>query len=139
MGLEAYTEIKGALRTLKYKSVPDSSISKAKADKITALGNVKVTANTVAYDADGNSLGNMSSVVGIASFRFNQYISIGVALDTTKPTELTILSNLDAYNAVYKSTVNWKGADNVVHTVQIESVCEALEAGMLARANVYGV
>ena len=139
MALESYIEVNGALRTKKYKDVPDTSIPRAKAEKSMALDSIQVTANTVAYDANGNSIGNMSSVVGLANFRFNQYISIGVALDPTQPTVLTVLTPLDAYNAVYKSTVNWKGADNVIHTVQVESVAEALELGMKARATVYGV
>jgi len=139
MKLEQYTEIKGSLRTPKFREVPDIGIAKSKADKSKALDGIKVNQNTVYYDANGTAIGNMSSVVAIAGFRYNQYTSIGVALDPTTPTVLTVLAPIDAYNAVYKSTVKWKGADNVVHTVQVESICEALEAGMIARAKVYGV
>jgi len=139
MKLEKYIEINGALRTPKYREIPDTGISKSKVDKDNALNNIKVNKNTVYYDANGIALGNMSSVVSIANFRYNQYTSIGVALDPLTPTVLTVLTPLDAYNAVYKSTITWKGADNIVHNVQIESICEALELGMKERAKIYGV
>jgi len=42
------------------------------------------------------------------------------------------------YDAVYKSTVGWKGADNEVHTVQLESLSEALEKNLLEIKNVIG-
>jgi hypothetical protein len=88
------------------------------------LDTLVITANTVAYDANGKAIGNMSAVVGLANFKFNQALAQGVA-------------PVDAYQAVYKDTIiGWKGADNLPHEVQVESICEALEAGMIEVAKV---
>ena len=46
----------------------------------------------------------------------------------------------EAYKAIYKDmTVRWRGADNEVHEVQVESICEALQNSMLEVAKVIGV
>jgi hypothetical protein len=94
--------------------------------KVEKLYSVVITHNTVAYDADGRSIGNMSAVMGVANFKFNQSVAGGA-------------SYADAYQAIYKdSTIFWKGADNELHEVQIESVCEVLEKSMLEVANIIG-
>ena len=94
--------------------------------KIEKLDSVIITHNTVAYDADGRSIGNMSAVMGVANFKFNQAVAGGATY-------------ADAYQAIYKdSTVFWKGADNKLHKVQIESVCKVLEKSMLEVANIIG-
>lgn len=98
-----------------------------KEEKEKKLNKLVVTANTILYNADGKALGNMASVVGIANWSFNQLLANGT-------------SALDAYDAVYKSTtVNWRGADNTTHSVQVESICEALKASMVEIAVVLGV
>ena len=95
--------------------------------KLKELDTLKVEANTILYDADGKSLGNMASVVAIANWKYNQAVAGGTAVD-------------DAYKAVFKDTIlNWRDADNVVHQVQVESICEALEASMKQIAVVIGV
>lgn len=118
--------------------VPDA-IKGTKAKKQQAKDDIVVTANTVMYDGDIVSINYMSSVVAVANFKYNQYTSIGVALDPLTPAVLTILTPDQAYTAVFKSTITWKGADNLNHTVQIESVAEALELAMTATATVIGV
>ena len=95
--------------------------------KLKELGTLKVEANTVLYDANGKALGNMSSVVAIANWKYNQAIANGATV-------------ADAYTAIFKDTIiNWRGADNAVHQVQVESICEALEASMHQIAVVIGV
>ncbi len=95
--------------------------------KLKELNTLKVEANTILYDANGKALGNMASVVAVANWKYNQAVVGGTAVD-------------DAYKAVYKDTIlNWRGADNVVHQVQVESICEALEASMKQIAVVIGV
>ena len=65
--------------------------------------------------------------MALASFKFNQGLAAG-----NTPSVI--------YQALYKdTTVFWKGADNQVHEVMIESVCEALEASMLHVASLLGV
>lgn len=101
--------------------------ARAKAQKEKELNELKVEYNTVLYDANGKAIGNMASVVGIANWKFNQSLANGT-------------SAADAYQAIYKDTkVNWRGADNVVHTVEVESICEALQNSMLEVAKVIGV
>jgi len=98
---------------------------KAKLVKEKALEGIVITHNTVAYDAHGRAIGNMSAVMGIANFKFNQAVSIGGA------------TNEEAYQAIYKDTVIfWRGADDKTHEVMIESVCEVLEKAMLAVAEI---
>jgi len=98
-----------------------------KKEKIQKLNTLKVTANTVLYDANGRAVGNMASVVSLANWQFNKLLSLGKTATV-------------AYKTVYKDTlVNWRGADNVVHNVQVESICEALNNSMLEIAKVIGV
>ena len=100
----------------------------AKIAKEKALDELQITHETVAYDADGRSIGTMGAVVALVGYRFNQAISIGLPLDPTTPTVLTVLTPTQAYQLLYKDTrINWKGADNVKHNVMLESVCETLE------------
>jgi hypothetical protein len=97
----------------------------AKAIKEDTKDNLVVTVNGVDYDGDTVAINYMSSVVSVANAKFNQALSQG-------------LSASDAYNAVYKQTIGWKGSDNEVHTVQIESIVEALELAMGEVANIVG-
>jgi len=95
-----------------------------KAEKVKALDELQITHNTVAYDANGRAIGNMSAVIGVANFKYNQAIANGASM-------------ILAYQAIYKDTkISWKGADDVVHDVMIESVCEALEKSMLEVAKI---
>lgn len=92
-----------------------------------ALDELVITHNTVAYDAHGRAIGNMSAVMGVANFKYNQAVSQG-------------MSPVSAYQMIYKDTkIFWKGADDKPHEVMIESVCEALEKSMLEVANIIGV
>ena len=97
----------------------------AKELKAKELDALTVTANTIMYDADGKAMGNMGIVIGIANFKFNKALAQGVAPE-------------DAYDAVYKTVIGWKGADNEVHMVQVESICEAAEAGIRRIATIVG-
>ena len=104
--------------------------------KIDSLDKLVITHNTVAYDANGKAIGNMAAVMGIANFKFNQYTSVGALLeDGTRQ----VLTNAEAYETVYKSTIVWKGNDNLSHTVQIESICETLEKSMFAVSDILGL
>lgn len=93
------------------------------------LNSLVINHNTVLYDAHGEALGNMATVIAIAGAIFNKAISVGI--------NGTIMDLLDAYNYVYKNqTVTWKGADNKPHTVQIESLVEASEKAMNSKAEI---
>jgi len=100
---------------------------KAKVEKQKTLDTLSVTANTVAYDANGKAISNMGAIVSLANYKFNKALADGASV-------------ADAYKAIYKDTkIGWKGYDNKVHQVEVESICEALEAGMQEMAKVIGV
>ncbi len=92
----------------------------------------------MAYDANGKAIGNMAAVMGIANFKYNQLVSLGVLDDVTG--DYVPMTPLETYTFVYKtSKIWWKGADDNPHEVMIESVCEALEKSMLEVASIIGV
>lgn len=96
-----------------------------KEHKISLLDNLVVTVYSVKFDAHEEAMGNMSNVANVATKKYNKLVAEGT-------------SPVDAYDAIYKSTIPWKGADNKVHTVQIETIVEALEKAMEERAKIYG-
>jgi len=103
------------------------TVTEAKMAKEKALEDIVITHNTVAYDADDRAIGNMSAVMGIANFKYNQLLAQDVLPS-------------DAYLIIYKETkIFWKGADDKPHEIMIESVCEALEMSMLEVAKIIGV
>lgn len=109
------------------KYLDEENLKIAKEVKTKALEELVITHNTVAYDANGRAIGNMSAVMGVANFKYNQM----VASDALPS---------DAYNFVYKDTkIWWKGADNQPHEVMIESVCEALQKSMTEVSNILGL
>ena len=97
----------------------------SKAIKEDNKDNLTVVVNGVSYDGDTISINYMSSVVSVANAKFNKAVANSVSVE-------------DAYNAVYKQTIGWKGSDNEIHQVQIESIVEALEEAMGAVANIVG-
>lgn len=101
----------------------------AKLQKEKELSELVINHNTVLYDAHGEALGNMATVIAIANATYNRAISVGI--------NGTIMDLVDAYNYVYKNqTVTWKGADNKPHTVQLESLVEASQKAMTAKAEI---
>lgn len=98
--------------------------SQTKDAKNKELDNLTVNRNTVFYDANMEAIGNMSAVTAIACFKMLK--------------ELAKLSpeNQAIYDAVFKQTIQWKGADNKPHTVQGESVAETSEAAMTAKSTI---
>jgi len=117
----------------------------AKVKKDNALEALQVEHNTVMYDANGKAIGNMNAVVSLAGFKYitltDQFKASALADTTKTDTEklVAIAKNEVAVRAeIYKNTtVSWKGADNVLHTVMVESICEALEASMSQVGTIY--
>lgn len=92
-----------------------------------AKAKVVVEHNAVKYQGDPMSINFMSAVGAIGAMRmFQVLVQSGVI-------------SQEQYDAVYKTTEAWKGADNTVHNVHIESIVEALELAMLAQAKAIGV
>jgi len=103
--------------------------AQAKIQKEEELKSLTIDINTVLYDANQEALGNFATVISIANATFNKAISIGI--------DGTVMSLEDAYNYVYKEqTVNWKGADNKWHTVQIESIVQTAQDAMTKKAEI---
>ena len=98
----------------------------AKHRKTAALAELVIEANTIAYDADGRSIGNMTSILSVASSKFNRAIASGTPIDV-------------AYKAIYVDTlIGWKTADNSISMVNAEDIVTALETSMLRVAEVIG-
>jgi len=97
-----------------------------KAEKESTKEAIKVEHSSVVYDGDFTSINYMSATVAVANHKMLQ------AMVQANPDLQPV------YDAVYKSTVGWKGADNEVHTVQLESLSEALEKNLLEIKNVIG-
>jgi len=87
-----------------------------------AKKDMKTEHNLVSYDTDTTSLVYMNAVTNLANFKFIQAL-----VDSD-------VSLQPIYDAVYKSTIDWKGSDNLPHTVQIESIAEAIEMAMTSLA-----
>lgn len=99
----------------------------AKVARDKALDELTIENNTVFYDANNKAIGNMSAVVSLANWKFNQSL-------------LVTNNHVDSYQLIYKDTlVTWKGADNAPHTVMIESICEALETSMTNVSTILGL
>lgn len=98
--------------------------SEAKTQKEKELNALQVSLNNVSYDAHMEAMGNMGIVTAIASFEmWKAWASLSH-------------ENLAVYNAVFKQTIEWKGATNEKHVVQIESVAETAKKAMEAKAEI---
>ena len=94
--------------------------------KNVALAELVIEANTIAYDADGRSIGNMASVLSVANSKFNRAVASGTPIDV-------------AYKATYIDTlIGWKTADNSISMVNAEAITAALETSMNRVAEVIG-
>lgn len=117
------------------KQAQDKAIQDAKEAKAKELNELVIAMNTVNYDANQEAIGNMAAVVAVATATFQRAISIGVI--KAGETGVTVMTPAEAYKYVYKDqTVTWKGADNKPHTVQLESLVEASQKAMTAKAAI---
>lgn len=87
------------------------------------LNTLVVTANTVPFDADNTSINYMSSVLTIANFKMIQSVANGADM-------------ADVYDSIYKTSINWKNANNTISNVQLETVGKALEQCMAEVGNI---
>jgi len=124
-----YVEPKGKIEKEVEYYIEHSELYKnfLKQQKIKKLNELKITSNSVAYDANGKAIGNMSAVVSLANAKFNASLANGIAPDV-------------AYRVIYKDKkIGWKNANNDISMVQVESIVEALEKSMYEIAKVVGV
>ncbi len=98
--------------------------TQSKTQKEKELNALQVSLNNVSYDAHMEAMGNMGIVTAVASFEmWKAWASLSA-------------ENLAVYNAVFKQTIEWKGATNEKHVVQIESVAETAKKAMEAKAEI---
>jgi len=116
LGTAVYTEFNEVAETL----------TSRKGNRGVEMGSATVTVNGVPYDADEDSMDRMNRIVSLANAEFAYRLSVGEAYAS-------------AYTNSYKiQQVTWTGADNIVHTVQIESIVEALRQSMINMGNIWG-
>jgi len=81
--------------------------------KITAI----VEVGGYKFQADEGSINYMSSVLAIASAKFNEALASGMNVK-------------DAYTLIYEQTIPWKDADNVFRNVKLKDIATGLQAAM---------
>jgi len=111
----------------------------AKVRKDEALRNLTISINGVEYDANTNGQLNMSAVGSVANWQFNlQMVSYLKTIPNPSPDLQGFIAVQSAiYKKIYKDThVNWKGTDNKMHNVQVESILEALYGSMKSKEDI---
>jgi len=94
--------------------------------KLVGIEKIAVTKGEVEYDAHTRARGDINGVVALANYEFNKAL-------------VDIMPELQPiYDAVYGSSVDWKGADNSVNSVLIEDVAEVGISAMREYAKVIG-
>jgi len=120
MKLESFVEIKGALRSKKYRQV-EESLSKKKGDRTKALDKLVAT-NTAGQliDADEKSMD-----------RFDRVISLGIA---------QVMLAKDPNNTAWDTvTFPWVDANNKVILISLRQAIELQADGLSKLSTVWGV
>ena len=104
----------------------DEVLTNKKAIKKENKEKLIISYDGVDFESDTISINYMSSVVSVANYKYIALTSNGTPLN-------------DAYNGVYKQTISWKCADNIVRPVKIETLVIVLEKAMGEIANIIGV
>jgi hypothetical protein len=129
------------LDTIKYQAYLNSIEAKnLREAKDKQLAELQITANTVPFDANDQSINYMSSVLGLGLFKAMdaQYKISKDLIDETSPRYIGTAHAMfgyctlvvSTYETVFKTKIAWKNADNTISNVQLETVCEALEKAM---------
>ena len=121
----------------------NSGEADAELEKISAIPNVRekliIEHEGVEYQVRTKDLPNFSSVGAVANWQFNLRLRNYLDAVPDKSDELEAFANVFAtiYDNVYKvNKVSWIGADDKLHTVQVESVLETLYEGMKEKERV---
>ena len=81
------------------------------------LTSATVVVDSIEYDADETAMDRIDRILTLANWKYNQAVTGGMAAP-------------EAYAAVYKTTVLWKGKDNEFYDIQIESLAKAQESAI---------
>ena len=105
------------------------------------LQNLSIDVNGVSFKADTEGLNYLGNATALANWQFNYGLSLQAEIiqantelsDEQKAALLPIAKSFSTtYKAIYKDTkVPWVGVEGDLHTVQLETICEALQKAML--------
>jgi len=103
------------------------------------LSNLTITINGIEYDANDAGQINMSAVGAVANWQYQ--IKMLEYLDSVQNPSPELLGFKNAmqyvYDELFKNTkIWWKGTDNVMHHVQVESIMEALYLSMEKKGEI---
>ena len=113
-------------RATKIREYQEPKITGEKALKTEAKENLKVIVNGVKYDADTKSILYISSRLARASFEFGQLLGQG-------------LTNKEAYDKVYNSTITWKDANNQLQNITVEILAKIYDEIMDQIEKIIGI
>jgi hypothetical protein len=130
------TETGYAYETMEYPATDLVVLERARAKlerqhankvKLANIEKIIITSGLVGFDAHTRARSDITGVVALASYEFNKAL-------------VTLMPELQpVYDAVYGSSVEWKGADNLVHSVLVEDVAEVGISAMREYAKVIGI
>jgi len=103
------------------------------------LSNLTITINGIEYDANNVGQLNMSAVGAVANWQYQ--IKMLEYLNNVQNPSQELLGFKNAmqyvYDELFKNTkIWWKGTDNVMHHVQVESIMEALHLSMERKGEI---
>ena len=109
--LEAYTEIRGALRTKKFREVPQENIGRKKGERAIAVQSLTATnADGQVIDANEVSMDRFDRVISLA---------LGQMLLATNPT-----------NPIWDTTFQWVDAENNPINISLRQAIELQQDGL---------
>lgn len=92
--------------------------------KENALEDLNVNLNNVAYDANFEGLTNLGVVLG------------GMSLKLLQKMAQQSSENQALYDEVFNENIAWKGADNKMHNVKIESLVKVLQKALENKSQI---
>lgn len=98
----------------------------AKELKMRNIEKLIVAINGIDFDAHTKARSDMTGVVALANYEFNKALT--AAMPELQP----------VYDAIYGSSVGWKGADNLTYNVQIKDISVAGTSAMMKYAEAIG-
>ncbi|WP_294962034.1 hypothetical protein [Sulfurimonas sp.] len=103
----------------------EKELEKTKQNKNLLISKSTSEVHTILYDTDEKSMDRMNRIVSLANAEYNYRVSVGE-------------TPASAYEVTYKTqTIDWTGADNKSHKVMVESIVQALRAGMINMGEIW--
>ena len=109
--LEAYTEIKGALRSKKFREVPSEDIARKKGERAIAVQSI------IAINTDGQKI----HANEVSMDRFDRVISLALG---------QLLLATDPTNTIWDTTFPWVDANNNAINISLRQALELQQDGL---------